>query len=131
MRVRSLLPLVAGASLVAPATASAYFAHVVTPGESLISVAATDGLSIAQLAAANGLSTGAQLIAGSTLMIPPQGSSSVLSSAGASTASTAVGDGDGDSDDVGGATESASGSSSAASSSGGSYIVQPGDTLSA
>jgi len=35
MRLRTVLPLVATASLMVPAGAQAYFAHVVTPGESL------------------------------------------------------------------------------------------------
>ena len=73
MRLRTLLPLAAAAMLAAPVRrARRRFAHVVTAGESLSSVAATDGLTVAQLAAANGLSSDAQLVAGSTLAIPPQ-----------------------------------------------------------
>lgn len=93
------------AVLAVPATASADFGHVVAPGESLSSVAAADGLSVSQLAAANGLSPNANLIAGSTLQIPPQ-------SAGVSTAS--------------GAPETSESAPVA-----GAYVVQPGDTLSA
>jgi len=120
--------------LFAPSAASADFGHVVLPGESLSSIAALDGLSVDQLAAANGLSPDAQLIAGSTLMIPPQGGGSVSSSSSTATGSSAAattpssaGDGDGDGDDVGASTAA----SGAASAGGGSYIVQPGDTLSA
>jgi LysM repeat protein len=104
-------------TLAAPAAASANFLHVITPGESLYSVAATDGLSVAQLAAANGISVDTQLISGSPLAIPPQSGSE-------GTAST-----------VGIGTGEASGSTSAATpvstSASGSYVVQPGDSLSA
>src|ERR1700736_3092887 len=72
MRLRFLIPLAAATMLAAPAAASAAFPHVVAPGESLSSVAASDGLTVDQLAAANGLSPEASLTAGSTLMIPSQ-----------------------------------------------------------
>ncbi len=149
MRLR-ILPLLVGiVLLLAPAVAQADFPHLVAPGESLYSIAAADGLSVSQLAAANGLAPGAQLITGSVLMIPPQ-SGATSSGAGTGASSSAgdgdadsddpaqatpvsshpVGDGDGDSDDV------ASGATTAPASQptqapGGSYVVQPGDTLSA
>jgi N-acetylmuramoyl-L-alanine amidase len=121
MNTRKLLLITAVAALVAPATASADFIHVVAPGESLSSVAAIDGLSLSQLAAANGLSTDSTLISGGTLQIPPQtgdaggaaDSSSSSSSSGSEASSAAL----------------ASGASSAPAS--GGYVVQPGDTLSA
>ena len=122
MRLRITLPLVAAAMLAAPAASQADVMHVVTPGETLTSVAATDGLTIAQLAAANGISPFTKLIAGSTLAIPPQGAA-VTTTASQSTSSTSVCDGDNDADDVGC-------SSTSASSAGGSYVVRPGDTLS-
>jgi LysM repeat protein len=116
--------------LVAPASASAFFAHTVTKGESLSSIAAADGLSVAQLAAANGLPLTASLIAGSTVQVPPQGSTlSGLGSTGSSTAASG-GDGDGDADDVGTTASSASASPTGPSSSG-SYVVARGDTLTA
>jgi LysM repeat protein len=121
MRVRCAVLLVAIVGLLAPDGASAAFVHVVAPGESLSSVAAADGLSVAALAAANGLSPTAQLVAGSGLQIPPQ--SSGLPTTQPATA--AGGEGDNDSDD--GVALSAA----ATSGSGGSYVVQPGDTLSA
>jgi N-acetylmuramoyl-L-alanine amidase len=109
MRLRfSLLMSVVAALMVAPATASAYFVHVIGSGETLTSIAATDGLSIDQLAAANGLSPTAQLVAGETIQIPPQEFSG-SSSAAASATSVPV----------------------SAASSGGAYVVQPGDTLTA
>jgi LysM repeat protein len=110
MRLRILLSLTAGAMLIAPAAASADFAHTVTPGETLTSIAAADGLSIGQVAAANGISSYTELITGTTVMIPPQGSSGVAS------ATT-------------GSTEAPSTSSSTPSGGGGAYVVQPGDTL--
>jgi N-acetylmuramoyl-L-alanine amidase len=116
MRTRTLLSLAAATMLASPAAAHANFAHVVSPGESLSSVAAVDGLSVSQLASANGLSPDAELISGSTLDIPPQ--------SGGTT----------DSSDTGPADSSDSSSENAApttSVGSGSYVVQPGDTLSA
>lgn len=129
MRVRCALVLVSVLALVAPEAASADFVHVVAPGESLTSVAAADGLSVEQLAAANGLSPTAQLTAGSGLQIPPQQPGAVSSPAPADV----VGDGDGDSDDVASSSTSPAApvNSSTAAVGGGSYVVQPGDTLSA
>jgi hypothetical protein len=67
-----------------PSVASANYPHVVQPGETLTSVAATDGLSISAIAAANGMSTQAQLVAGRVLWIPPRS----LTTAGAGAAAT-------------------------------------------
>jgi len=58
--------------LLVPATASADYAHVVRPGETLTSIAATDGLSVSALAAANGLAPSAELVSGTVIQIPPQ-----------------------------------------------------------
>ena len=107
--IQALLTTIA--VLAVPATASADFGHVVAPGESLSSVAAADGLSVSQLAAANGLSPDAILVAGSTIQIPPQ---SQAVSAPAQPAAPA-----------GDETEPATAPQT------GSYVVQPGDTLSA
>src|SRR5947209_7849661 len=100
--------------------ASAAVPHVVQPGESLWSLARADGLSPASLAAANGLSAGSPLLAGSTIQIP--GSTS--------TSTAGAGDGDGDSDD-GGAAGTVSRVSTTRTAAAGSYVVRPGDTLSA
>jgi LysM repeat protein len=128
MRLRKLfLPLVAGFALAAPPAASADFLHVVAPGETLTSVAATDGLTVDELAAANGISPDTQLVAGSTVAIPPQtGTFSAPSSPGTTTTAC---DGDDDGDDVGCAAIATASATTPASS--GSYVVQPGDTLSA
>jgi LysM repeat protein len=103
--IRKLCPVAALTALTALILAAPAGAaiHVVAPGETLTSVAAADGLSIAQLASANGLSTGAELVSGATLTIPPQSASSSATAA---------------------ATQSASANE-------GAYVVQPGDTLTA
>jgi LysM repeat protein len=103
--------------LTAPAVASADFPHVVAPGESLSSVAASDGLTVEQLAAANGLAPEAGLVAGSDLQIPSATASGEASESSSSAeAATTPAEGEGE------AAGSAAG--------GGSYVVQPGDTLS-
>ncbi|HTX32681.1 MAG TPA: LysM peptidoglycan-binding domain-containing protein [Solirubrobacteraceae bacterium] len=125
MRVRSAVFVISSFALLAPATASADFVHVVGPGESLSSVAAADGLSVGALAAANGLSPTAELITGTGIQIPPQDSAAPVA-----VGSSATGDGDGDSDDVA-SSPAAPVNSATASVGGGSYVVQPGDTLTA
>jgi LysM repeat protein len=86
----------------APARAAV---HVIAPGETLSSVAATDALPVAALAEANGVSPDARLVAGRTLVIPagtgavPAGARGAMSTAPERTTS------------------------------GGGYTVRPGDTL--
>ena len=126
LRFLLLLSAIAGMMLYAPAAASAYFVHVVSQGESLSSIAAQDGLSVDALAAANGLSPDTQLLAGSTIQIPPQGTTAVTPVSASSTTGASSGDGDADSDDTGAGT-----AVPASTSTSGAYVVQPGDTLSA
>jgi LysM repeat protein len=137
MRAGVLLAIAAAVTAIAPAGAAGAFRHVVAPGESLSSVAASDGLSVEQLAAANALSIESQLIAGSTLMIPAQETGVAAPEAGAgeagsgvatSAASTAEGP---DGDQVGSGEEAGSALQSSTGSGAGVYTVQPGDTLSA
>jgi LysM repeat protein len=138
MRFR-ILGAIGALALFAPAAASAAFPHVVAPGESLSSVAAADGLSVGQLAAENGVSPDTQLVAGTTLLIPPQSSAVAGSAPGVSstpvsttTGSSTVGDGDADSDDVGEtstASSASTGTATTVSTGTGGYLVQPGDTL--
>jgi soluble lytic murein transglycosylase-like protein len=134
MRLRLLFVLPALIALIAPRAAAAAFIHVVSPGESLYSIAAADGLSVDQLAAANGIPVDAQLVAGSGLAIPPQGgglpqTTAVAVGPAATGASTASGgDGDADSDDV---QVDDVASTTASAGQAGAYVVQPGDTLSA
>ena len=147
LRLSLLITIATGGFLITPATAAAYFIHVVAPGETLSSIAAADGLSVSQLAAANGLSPTAQLIAGSSVQIPPQSSSGVsatvapssstassstgVSSSSSEAASASACDGDNDADDAACGGSAAPASAGSATSSGGAYVVQPGDTLSA
>jgi LysM repeat protein len=121
MRRHLISVLGASVVLISPASASAAFVHTVLPGESLSSIAAADGLSVDQLAAANGLSPTASLTLGSTIQIPPQAASAAPSTAGVAT------DGDEDADDQAPDAPTAPTTSTTA----GSYVVQPGDTLSA
>lgn len=121
MRVRAAVcPVATLALLILPAPASAAFVHTVLPGESLSSVAATDGLTVSELAAENGLAPTTELIAGSQLAIPPQGTGTVEASVAVEQA-----DGDADADDEAGAPPGS------ATPSSGQYVVQPGDTLTA
>jgi N-acetylmuramoyl-L-alanine amidase len=104
--------------LILPSCASAFYGHVVAPGETLTSVAATDGLTVSQIAAANGLSTEAYLIAGTVLQIPPQSyGAGVYAPTSSSTSTSAV------------ATPVST--SAVDTSDSGGYLVEPGDTLSA
>jgi LysM repeat protein len=124
MRLRVLIPVAAATMLTAPAAASAAFPHVVASGESLSSVAASDGLTIDQLAAANGLSPDAPLTAGSTLMIPSQNLGTAGSEAG-------VGETPSSTEETSSSTEETGSSAEVPASNAGSYVVQPGDTLTA
>lgn len=97
MRVRAFL-LAVLVLVLFPAAAAADYPHVVQPGETLTSVAAADDVSIEAIAAANGISPQAELIAGQTLLIPPQTSqnavvsttSTATSESGAATSDTAA-----------------------------------------
>lgn len=120
MRTWKILTICAVAAAFAlPATASAAFMHVIAPGESLASVAATDGLTVDQLAAANGMSPDSQIQAGSSLAIPPQtaGTSGTATSSSAPTTYASA------------QTFSAAAPVASTAASGGGYVVQPGDSL--
>jgi len=123
MRTTKLSLLTAIVALTFPAAASAAFQHVVAPGESPSSVAATDGLSVAQLAAANGLPSDSQLVAGTLLAIPPQTGPSYDS-----VTSTPAPESSGTPAESSG-TPATAGYEAPATS--GGYVVAPGDTLSA
>jgi LysM repeat protein len=111
--------------LVAAAPASAGVAHVVQPGETLWSIAAANNFTTRALAAANGLSENSNVVLGSTLQIPSSSEAAaalaeagIVPAAGASVPAT---------QEAGTVPVSAG---SGDSSPGGSYAVQPGDTLS-
>jgi N-acetylmuramoyl-L-alanine amidase len=109
----SRLALFLIALLIPAAPASAAVPHVVQPGETLWSIAAANNLTTRTVAAYNGLSESAQVVLGSTIMVPSttEGFAS-LQNAGLASAPAA-------------APAAAPGASS------GSYTVQAGDTLSA
>jgi LysM repeat protein len=118
-----MIPVAIAAILIAPAGASASVSHVIATGESLSSIAATDGLTVGQLAEANGLSAESLLTEGGTLTIPPQeaGTPESAPSAGEPRSTTEAA--------AASAGESPSTAQAAAPNAG--YVVQPGDTLSA
>jgi LysM repeat protein len=108
----SRLALCLIALLIPAAPASAAVPHVVQPGETLWSIAAANNLTTRTVAAYNGLSESAQVVLGSTIMVPSttEGFAS-LQNAGLASAAPAA--------------------APAAAASSGSYTVQAGDTLSA
>jgi LysM repeat protein len=110
---RLLLFLIAVLIPAAPASAAA--PHTVQPGETLWSIAAANNLTTRTVASFNGLSENAQVVLGSTIMVPTtvEGYAS-LQSAG-----------------LVASTPTAAAPAAAPAASGGGYTVQPGDTLSA
>jgi soluble lytic murein transglycosylase-like protein len=100
---RLLLSLAFSFTLVSPAVAAV--PHVVQPGETLWSIASSNGFTTRSFAAYNGLSETSQVVLGSTIQIPS------VDEAAAALASAAPA------------------TSSAAPEPMGGYIVQPGDTL--
>ena len=82
--------------------------YVVRPGDTLSAIAARAGTTVGQLAATNGISARNLVVAGTTLTLPG--------------GSTGAG---------GGTTEFVSTSTGGGGAAGGSYVVRPGDTLSA
>jgi LysM repeat protein len=101
------------ASLALCVPASAAVVHIVGPGETLWSIAAANGFTTRSLAAANGLSEDAHVVLGSKIRIPTE----------AEAAAALQGGGSGE---TGGDEGQAAGPAPL-----GSYIVRPGDTLSA
>jgi N-acetylmuramoyl-L-alanine amidase len=95
--------------MIPAAPAAAEVPHTVQPGETLWSIAAANDLTTRTVAAYNGLSEDAQVVLGSTIMVPTvaEGASALQGTGTPTSSGTATGGG------------------------GGSYVVQPGDTLSA
>jgi LysM repeat protein len=109
-----LLPFLI-ALLIPAANASAAAPHTVQPGETLWSIAAANNLTTRTVAAFNGLSENAQVVLGSTLMIPtPVEGYASLQTAG-----------------LVASTPSAAPAAAAAPAASGGYTVRAGDTLSA
>jgi LysM repeat protein len=112
---RLLLFLIA--LLIPAAPASAAVSHTVQPGETLWSIAAANNLTTRTVAAYNGLSEDAQVVLGSTLMVPTSVEGyAALQRVGAVPATP---------------TASAAPAATTAAATSGSYTVQPGDTLTA
>jgi N-acetylmuramoyl-L-alanine amidase len=118
MNVRpSRLLLFLIALLIPAAPASAAVSHTVQPGETLWSIAAANNLTTRTVAAYNGLSENAQVVLGSTIMVPTTTEGyAALQRVGAVPATP---------------TASAAPAATTAAATSGSYTVQPGDTLSA
>jgi LysM repeat protein len=115
MNVRpSRLILFCLALLIPAAPASAAVPHTVQSGETLWSIAAANNLTTRTVAAFNGLSEDAQVVLGSTIMVPTTTEGySALQNAGLAPAAAPA------------AAPASTGGG------GGSYVVQPGDTLTA
>ena len=110
---RLLLFLIALLIPAAPASAAA--SHTVQPGETLWSIAAANNLTTRTVAAYNGLSEDAQVVLGSTIMVPTTVEGyAALQRTGAVPATP---------------TASAAPAATTAAATSGSYTVQPGDTL--
>jgi N-acetylmuramoyl-L-alanine amidase len=73
-----------------PATAQAYVAHTVAPGETLWQLAAMNNMTTRSFAAANGLSPDAQIISGTTIKIPSLAEAASALTAAPATAATAA-----------------------------------------
>jgi LysM repeat protein len=97
------------AALAICAPASAGVIHIVQPGETLWSIASSNNFTTRSLAAANGMSENANIVIGSKITIPTiSEAASALQNAGISTGTGSAGPGPM-----------------------GSYVVRPGDTLTA
>src|SRR3954447_5855533 len=70
MGMRRYLSLLGLTAWLLPATAQAYVAHTVGPGETLWQLAAMNNMTTRSFAAANGLSPDAQIVSGTTIKIP-------------------------------------------------------------
>ncbi len=75
----------------APAPAQASYPHVVTPGETLSGIAASNGVSTDSIAAFNGISADTMVIEGQTISVPDVGEGGVASSNTTSTPAAATG----------------------------------------
>jgi N-acetylmuramoyl-L-alanine amidase len=102
------------ATLALAAPASAEVAHTVQPGETLWSIAAANNLTTRTVAAYNGISEDAQVVLGSTILVPTVAEGyAALQNAGLVSASAAP-----------------AAPAAPAATGGGGYTIQPGDTLS-
>jgi soluble lytic murein transglycosylase-like protein len=118
-----LISVLALLSTAAPASAAV--PHTVQPGETLWSIAAANNLTTRTVAAFNGLSEDAQVVLGSTIMVPTTVEGyAALQSAGLVAADPAA------AAPAAPATTTAPAAAPAAPAPQGGYTVRPGDTLS-
>src|SRR5689334_15424417 len=112
MGMRRYLSLLGLAAWLLPATAQAYVAHTVAPGETLWQLAAMNNMTTRSFAAANGLSPDAQIVSGTTIKPPSRAGAAGARAAAPAAAAPAV-------------------ASTGAPEPMGGYTVRPGDSLSA
>jgi soluble lytic murein transglycosylase-like protein len=118
MTVLRVLTATVAALAIGASPAQAYVAHTVAQGETLWSIAAANGMSTSALAAANGLAPTSNVVLGSTIQIPSTSQAATAAQGATAQLSSAPSAG----------TGAASG---AAPPPAGSYVVRPGDSLSA
>jgi N-acetylmuramoyl-L-alanine amidase len=124
LRLTQLSAVLFAALALAPATAEAAVPHVVRPGETLWSIAAANNLTTRTVAAFNGLPVNAQVVLGSTVMIPSTVEGyAALQKAGLVAAAPAAASAP--------VAAPAAASASSAPAPEGAYTVRAGDTLSA
>lgn len=104
--------LVAGALATVPGTAAAAMPHVVQPGETLWSIAASNNLTTRTVAVFNGLSEDANVVAGATINVPTVSEGAAALAAAGATATPA------------------SSPAPASAPAAGSHTVAPGESLS-
>jgi LysM repeat protein len=91
LRVRALLALAAATAVAVVAPAQAAVPHIVQPGETLWSIAASNNFTTRTVAAYNGLSEDSQVYVGETVEIPTEAEgAAALAAVGASTGTAAT-----------------------------------------
>jgi N-acetylmuramoyl-L-alanine amidase len=117
---RFFAPLAVAAVVALPSTAAAALPHTVAPGETLWSIAAANNLYTNALAVYNGLSPDAQVVLGSTIMVPTTDEALVAVNAAPAAPSTSTAT----------ATAAPASTENGAPEAMGAYTVRYGDTLS-
>jgi soluble lytic murein transglycosylase-like protein len=116
--MRRPLVLTLSAVLLAPGTAAAAVPHTVGPGETLWSIAAANNFTTPSIAAFNGLAPDANVVLGSTIMIPSEGEALAANPNPSAAVTGAV------------AESAAPAADGAAPPPAGAYTVRPGDSFS-
>jgi soluble lytic murein transglycosylase-like protein len=137
--MRRTLTLTLACLALTPAAASAAVPHVVQPGETLWSIASSNGLYTGALAAFNGMSPEASVVLGQTIMVPSAAEAlpavnEALANGAPQPSGVVINGGNGVTNAAASSSSSSSSSSGPSSSSApppaGAYLVQPGDTFS-